>query len=223
MVCPSQGDKGYIYSSWFEGLENARNRGGPRETRRNMGIYTPYPRKDTFTPLIKTPKEILAMESVSFPEPPPLIGTHEKQNLNKFCDYHEDRDHNTNDCYQLKKKIKEVVTSGKLAHLVKDICRNNQKNGSQGRNNVKKMQSSIGRFFRRNVSSSKNNRSSSNHGKGRKKQNGANVVRNNKMSFAIQSHNRKDQNEKPRSDTWKGCKVHGRRCSGVNVKSKCPG
>ncbi|GJZ56889.1 hypothetical protein Tco_0612383 [Tanacetum coccineum] len=208
MVCPSQGDKGYIYSSWFEGLENARNRGGPRETRRNMGIYTPYPRKDTFIPLIKTPKEILAMESVSFPEPPPLIGTHEKQNLNKFCDYHEDRDHNTNDCYQLKKKIKEVVTSGKLAHLVKDICRNNQKNGSQGRNNVKKMQSSVGRFFRRNVSSSENNRSSSNHGKGRKKQNGANVVRNNKMSFAIQSHNRKDQKEKPRSDTWKGCKVH---------------
>ncbi|GKB69242.1 hypothetical protein Tco_0930654 [Tanacetum coccineum] len=95
-----------------------------------MGIYTPYPRKDTFTPLIKTSKEILAMESVSFPESPPLIGTLGKQNLNKFLDYHGDRDHNTNDCYQLKKKIEEVLALGKLAHLVKDIRRNNQRNGS---------------------------------------------------------------------------------------------
>ncbi|GJU18521.1 hypothetical protein Tco_1146487 [Tanacetum coccineum] len=65
MVRPSQGDKGYIRSAWSGGPEKARNRGGRRETRRNMGICTPYPRKDTFTPLIKTPKEILAMESGS--------------------------------------------------------------------------------------------------------------------------------------------------------------
>ncbi|GJS49510.1 reverse transcriptase domain-containing protein [Tanacetum coccineum] len=77
------------------------------------------------------------MESVSFPEPPPLLGTPEKQNLNKFCDYHEDRGHNTNDCYQLKKQIEEAVALGKLAYLVKDIHRNNQKNRSQGRNNIK--------------------------------------------------------------------------------------
>nr|GEV69024.1 hypothetical protein [Tanacetum cinerariifolium] len=92
---------------------------------------------DTFTPLTKTPKEILAMKSVSFPKPPPLIRTPEKQNLNKFCDYHGDRGHNTNDCYQLKKQIEEVVASGKLAHLVKDIRQNNQRNGNQGRNDMK--------------------------------------------------------------------------------------
>nr|GEY45579.1 hypothetical protein [Tanacetum cinerariifolium] len=49
---------------------------------------------------------------------------------------------------------------------------------------------------RRNVSSSGNNRSSSNYGKGRKKQNGANRVCDNKMTFSIQRHNRKDRNEK---------------------------
>ncbi|GJY61266.1 hypothetical protein Tco_0461923 [Tanacetum coccineum] len=38
---------------------------------------------------------------------------------------------------KLKKQIEEAVASGKLAHLVKDIHRNNQRNGSQGRNNVK--------------------------------------------------------------------------------------
>ncbi|GJW68415.1 reverse transcriptase domain-containing protein [Tanacetum coccineum] len=86
--------------------------------------------KYTFTSLTKTPKEILAMESISFPEPPPLIGTPEKKNLNKFCDYHGDRGHNTNDCYQLKKKIEEAMASRKLAHLVKDIRQNNQQNGN---------------------------------------------------------------------------------------------
>ncbi|GJW07625.1 reverse transcriptase domain-containing protein [Tanacetum coccineum] len=126
----------YVRPAWTGVPEKARNRGGPREARKNMGVYTPYPRKDTFTPLTKTPKEILAMESVSFPEPPPLIGTPEKQNLNKFCDYHGDRSHNTNDYYQLKKQIEEAMASRNLAHLVKDIRRTNQRNGSQGRNNV---------------------------------------------------------------------------------------
>ncbi|GJV88143.1 hypothetical protein Tco_1532081 [Tanacetum coccineum] len=93
--------------------------------------------KDTFTPLTKTSKEILSMESVSFPEPLPLIRTPEKQNLNKFCDYHRDIGHNTNNYNQLKKKLEEAVASGKLAHLVKDIRRNNQRNVNQGRNGVK--------------------------------------------------------------------------------------
>ncbi|GKB28297.1 hypothetical protein Tco_0867698 [Tanacetum coccineum] len=61
------------------------------------------------------------------------------------------------------------------------------------------MQSSAGRFFRRNVSSSWNNRSSSNYGKDMKKQNGANGVHDYKMSFAIQHHYRKERNETPRS------------------------
>ncbi|GJW23257.1 hypothetical protein Tco_0033879 [Tanacetum coccineum] len=91
MVRPSQRDKGYVRPAWPGMSEKSRNRGGPTEAQRNMGVSAPYPRKDTFTPLIKTPKEILATESVSFLEPPPLIGNPEKQNLNKLCDYHGDR------------------------------------------------------------------------------------------------------------------------------------
>ncbi|GJS07639.1 hypothetical protein Tco_0364435 [Tanacetum coccineum] len=45
--------------------------------------------------------------------------------------------HNTNDCYQLKKQIEEAVALGKLAHLVKDIRQNNQRNRNHGRNGVK--------------------------------------------------------------------------------------
>ncbi|GJW99196.1 reverse transcriptase domain-containing protein, partial [Tanacetum coccineum] len=66
-------------------------------------------------------KEILVMDNVNFPPPPPMMGTPEKRNMNKFCDYHQDRGHNTNDCYHLKKQIEEAVALGRLAHLVKDI------------------------------------------------------------------------------------------------------
>ncbi|GKB73892.1 reverse transcriptase domain-containing protein [Tanacetum coccineum] len=63
MVRPSQWDKGNVRPAWFGGPKKTQNRGALRESRRNMGIYTPYPIKVTFTPLIKTPKEILAMEN----------------------------------------------------------------------------------------------------------------------------------------------------------------
>ncbi|GJV95554.1 reverse transcriptase domain-containing protein [Tanacetum coccineum] len=53
------------------------------------------------------------------------------------------------------------------------------------------MQSSANRFLRRNVPPFGSNRPS-------KEQNGANGVCNIKISFIIQCHNRKDQNEKPR-------------------------
>nr|GEV09281.1 hypothetical protein [Tanacetum cinerariifolium] len=86
---------------------------------RSMMTYAPYSRREGFTLLTKTPKEILAMDNVNFPPPLQMVGTPEKRNMNKFCDYHQDRGHNTNDCYHLKKQIEEAVASGRLAHLVK--------------------------------------------------------------------------------------------------------
>ncbi|GJU01331.1 hypothetical protein Tco_1111669 [Tanacetum coccineum] len=50
-----------------------------------------------------------------------------------------DRGHNTNDCYQLKKKIWESMALWKVAQFVKDIRQNNLRNGNQGRNGVKIM------------------------------------------------------------------------------------
>ncbi|GJS98582.1 reverse transcriptase domain-containing protein [Tanacetum coccineum] len=92
-----------------------------------MRTCAPYARREGFTPLTKTPKEILAMDNVNFLPPPPMVGTSEKRNMNKFYDYHQDRGHNTNDCYHLKKQIEEAVASGRLAHLVKDIRQGGQK------------------------------------------------------------------------------------------------
>nr|GFA42972.1 hypothetical protein [Tanacetum cinerariifolium] len=75
MVWSSQWDKGNVRLAWFEGQEKGRNRNSQREGRRNMSIYAPYSRRDSLTPLIKTPKEILAMESkfLSQTRPFPLI------------------------------------------------------------------------------------------------------------------------------------------------------
>ncbi|GJV50350.1 hypothetical protein Tco_1440562 [Tanacetum coccineum] len=114
-------------ASWSEHQNGSRNRSHKRGEGRNMGTCAPYARREGFTPLMKTPKEILAMDNVNFPPPPPMVGTPEKRNMNKFCDYHQDRGHNTNDCYHLKKQIEEAVASGRLAHLVKDIRQGGQK------------------------------------------------------------------------------------------------
>ncbi|GJX01880.1 hypothetical protein Tco_0185793 [Tanacetum coccineum] len=68
MVRSPQWDKGNTRPVWSGGQEKARNRSGPMELQRNMGMYTPYSRRDTFTPLTKTPKEILAIESINSEE-----------------------------------------------------------------------------------------------------------------------------------------------------------
>nr|GEU30922.1 reverse transcriptase domain-containing protein [Tanacetum cinerariifolium] len=45
----------------------------------------------------------------------------EKRNSNKFCDFHNDKWHSTDECMQLKKQIVELVRAGKLSHLIKEI------------------------------------------------------------------------------------------------------
>nr|GEV13237.1 reverse transcriptase domain-containing protein [Tanacetum cinerariifolium] len=50
-----------------------------------------------FTPLTRTPKEILAAEAGKFQMPPPMVTPVEKRN-NKFCDFHNDKGHSTDEC-----------------------------------------------------------------------------------------------------------------------------
>nr|GEW44482.1 reverse transcriptase domain-containing protein [Tanacetum cinerariifolium] len=68
-----------------------------------------------------TPKEILAAEENKFQPPPPMVTPVEKRNNNKFCDFHNEKGHNTDECMQLKKQIEELVRAGKLSHLIKKI------------------------------------------------------------------------------------------------------
>ncbi|GJU03133.1 hypothetical protein Tco_1113471 [Tanacetum coccineum] len=78
-------------------------------------------RQDRFTPLTKTPKEILAMDTVKFKAPPPMTGPAENRNKNKFCEFHGDKGHSTDECIHLRRQIEEAVKSGQLSHLVKEI------------------------------------------------------------------------------------------------------
>ncbi|GJW10702.1 reverse transcriptase domain-containing protein [Tanacetum coccineum] len=74
-----------------------------------------------FTLLTRTPKEILATEAGKFKPPPPMVTPVEKKSNNKFCDFHNDKGHSTDECMQLKKQIEELVRAGKLSHLIKEI------------------------------------------------------------------------------------------------------
>nr|GEW05609.1 hypothetical protein [Tanacetum cinerariifolium] len=68
-----------------------------------------------------TPKEILAAEASKFQPPPPMVTPVEKRSSNKFCDFHNDKGHRTDECMQLKKQIEELVRAEKLSHLIKEI------------------------------------------------------------------------------------------------------
>jgi hypothetical protein len=70
--------------------------------------------------LKKTPKEILLSENVKFPAPPPL-NAQSQRDTKKFCDYHKDHGHMTDDSWHLQKQIKTTIEIGKLAHLLKEI------------------------------------------------------------------------------------------------------
>ncbi|GJU48591.1 reverse transcriptase domain-containing protein [Tanacetum coccineum] len=74
-----------------------------------------------FTPLTRTPKEILDAKVGRFKPPPPMVTPVEKRSSNKFCDFHNDKGHSTGECMQLKKQIEELVRAGKLSHLIKEI------------------------------------------------------------------------------------------------------
>ncbi|GJR29271.1 hypothetical protein Tco_1105503 [Tanacetum coccineum] len=51
----------------------------------------------------------------------------EKRNHAKFCEFHGEVWHNTDECKHLKKQIEEMLKAGKLSHLIKEIKHNNGK------------------------------------------------------------------------------------------------
>nr|GEV93720.1 hypothetical protein [Tanacetum cinerariifolium] len=89
-----------------------------------MKAHTLWKSQDyKFTPLTRTPKEIFTAESGKFKPPPPMVTSVEKRSSNKFCEFHNDKGHNTAECVQLRKQIEELVRAGKLSHFIKEIRR----------------------------------------------------------------------------------------------------
>ncbi|GJW66962.1 reverse transcriptase domain-containing protein [Tanacetum coccineum] len=92
---------------------------------KNKDRFSPYrgPNHGLLPSLSKSPKEILATEKAarSFEPPPKMFENKRSRDMSKYCHFHEDYRHNTNDCRHLRIQIQEAVNSGQLLHLVKGI------------------------------------------------------------------------------------------------------
>ncbi|GKE91657.1 hypothetical protein Tco_1572752 [Tanacetum coccineum] len=51
----------------------------------------------------------------------------EKRNARKFCKFHEEVGHTTDECMHLKRQIEEMIKAEKLSHLIKKLKQNNGK------------------------------------------------------------------------------------------------
>nr|GFA00629.1 reverse transcriptase domain-containing protein [Tanacetum cinerariifolium] len=87
-----------------------------RQTSEKRSNFRGHPREgrgsSRFNPLTRTPKEIIATVAGKFQPPPPMV----TQSSNKFCDFHNDKGHSTDECMQLKKQIEELVQAGDANH-----------------------------------------------------------------------------------------------------------
>jgi hypothetical protein len=101
-----------------------------RNDRKYSG-FAPYERancskdakRNTFTPITKTPREVLSTEDARYRFKPPraMSKSTANKNMNEYCEFHCDKGHDTNDCIQLRKEIEAAIKTGELAHLVRDI------------------------------------------------------------------------------------------------------
>nr|GEX50073.1 reverse transcriptase domain-containing protein [Tanacetum cinerariifolium] len=88
-------------------------------------MFSPYrgPNHGLLSNLSKSPREILATKKAtrSFEQPPRMFGSRRSRDMSKYCHFHEDYGHDTNDYRQLRNQIEEVVKLGYLSLLVKGI------------------------------------------------------------------------------------------------------
>ncbi|XP_076958334.1 uncharacterized protein LOC143634032 [Bidens hawaiensis] len=73
---------------------------------------------NSWTPLSKSPSEILTTKNMNFRKPQPLT-RRSFLDAKKHCSFHKDIGHSTNECVALKNEIEVAVKFGKLEHLVK--------------------------------------------------------------------------------------------------------
>ncbi|GJT48719.1 reverse transcriptase domain-containing protein [Tanacetum coccineum] len=84
-------------------------------------------RRDKFTLLTKSSKEILALDKGKLKAPPPMTTLVEKRNNNKFCEFHGEVGHNTDECMHMRRQIEELIKSGKLSHVIKELKQGSRK------------------------------------------------------------------------------------------------
>ncbi|GJZ52818.1 hypothetical protein Tco_0607703 [Tanacetum coccineum] len=98
----------------------------------------PDRKPDRFSLLTKTPKEIFALEKGKFKAPPPMVTPVEKRDPNKYCEFHSDTGHSTDECMHLRKQIYEMIKAGKSVAIHHGIFKQNDKPESTEKRNVRK-------------------------------------------------------------------------------------
>ncbi|GJZ44221.1 hypothetical protein Tco_0591476 [Tanacetum coccineum] len=83
-------------------------------------------KQDWVSILTKTPKEIFGLEKGKFKAPPPMVTLAEKRDPNKYCEFHADTGHSTDECMQLRKQINEMIKAGKLSQFIKELKQNDK-------------------------------------------------------------------------------------------------
>nr|GEX43619.1 reverse transcriptase domain-containing protein [Tanacetum cinerariifolium] len=140
------------------GYEADRRRNEGRNTFNNRDGLVPYraqtsyqaPRDQGFhhprfnlSSLTKLSKKILASKPQLNLQPPrPMQLPPKKKNQDKYCDYHGEKRHYTNNCFQLRRQLEMALASGKLNHLIKDVRqrgRGNAKGRDAGKEKVTNM------------------------------------------------------------------------------------
>ncbi|GJS03750.1 hypothetical protein Tco_0320258 [Tanacetum coccineum] len=81
---------------------------------------------DRFSLLTKTPKEIFALEKGKFQGSTTNGNPAEKRDPNKYCEFHADTGHSTDECMQLRKQINEMIKAGKLSQFIKELKQNDK-------------------------------------------------------------------------------------------------
>ena len=72
---------------------------------------------------------MLLTENVDFPKP--RQQTCKRKDASRYCDFHKDIGHTTDECFNLRRHIEDAIKSGKLAHLVKNIRQGPQNNDAR--------------------------------------------------------------------------------------------
>ncbi|GKE07488.1 reverse transcriptase domain-containing protein [Tanacetum coccineum] len=127
--------------TWIKAREVATN-GAPNDRRDNFeksrkssgdnnrgqkrrDMFFPYqgPNHGLLSSLSKSPKEILATEKVAktFEQPPWFPGSKWSRDKAKYCHFHEDHGHDTNQYWELRHQIEEAVKSGRNVKPAKTL------------------------------------------------------------------------------------------------------
>ncbi|GKE68506.1 hypothetical protein Tco_1526578, partial [Tanacetum coccineum] len=127
-------------SNEFRNSYRGRDAYRTNRTRDDRTLY-PSPRGEynrritpvlTLNSLTKRPKEILATKTqLRLPVPRPVLNSLKLGNADRYCNYHQEKGHYTNDGIQLRKQLEMALESGKLNHLVTDVRQRGRGSHSQ--------------------------------------------------------------------------------------------